>query len=113
MCDKKLIQVNEISSGQYTVTKKIRLKSSMLRSDLCNYIDAYTVVKKKITVEEDNDNKKRNKKLTFKNNDWSCILLRSCISKIDNAVIGNTEYLDIVVPMKIMVTIIWQTTTKQ
>ena len=41
----------------------------MLRSDLCNYIDAYTVVKKKITVEEDNDNKKRNKKLTFKNND--------------------------------------------
>ena len=61
MCHKKLIQVNEISSGQYTVTKKIRLKSSMLRSDLCNYIDAYTVVKKKITVEEDNNDKKRNK----------------------------------------------------
>ena len=40
----------------------------MLGSDLCNYSDAYIVVKGKITVEEDNDAKNRNKKLTFKDN---------------------------------------------
>ena len=40
----------------------------MLRSDLCDYSDAYIVVKGTITVEADNNPKKRNKKLTFKNN---------------------------------------------
>ena len=40
----------------------------MLRPDLCNYSDAYIVVKGRITVEGDNDDKKRNKKLIFKNN---------------------------------------------
>ena len=40
----------------------------MLRLYLCNYSDAYIVVKGRITVEGDNDDKKRNKKLIFKNN---------------------------------------------
>ena len=40
----------------------------MLRSDLCDYSDAYVVVKARITVEGDNNANKRNKKLTFKNN---------------------------------------------
>ena len=33
----------------------------MLRSDLCDYSDAYIVVKGTITVEGDDDDKKRNK----------------------------------------------------
>ena len=40
----------------------------MLRSDLCDNSDAYVIVKRGITVEGDNDDKTRNKKLTFKNN---------------------------------------------
>ena len=32
--------------------KKIRIKTSMLRSDLCDYSDAYFVVKGTITVTE-------------------------------------------------------------
>ena len=47
----------------------------MLRSDLCDYRDAYIVVKRTITVEvddedddDDDDDKKRDKKLSFKNN---------------------------------------------
>ena len=40
----------------------------MLRLDLCDYSDAYIVVKGRITVEGDNDDKTRNKKLIFKNN---------------------------------------------
>ena len=35
----------------------------------------------------DNGDKKRNKKLTFENNAW----IRSCISKINKTLIGNTE----------------------
>ena len=37
-----------------------------LRSDLCDYSDTYIVVKGTITVEEDNDTKKRKKKLTLR-----------------------------------------------
>ena len=61
-------------------TKILRFKILMLRSDLCNYSDAYIVVKGRITVEGDNDAKTRNKKLILKNN----APFRSCISKIDN-----------------------------
>ena len=42
---KKLVKVNDLSSGQYSVNKNISFKTSMLRSDLCDYSDAYIVVK--------------------------------------------------------------------
>ena len=41
---KKWIKVNDLSSGQYSVNKNIRFKTSMFRSDLCVYSDAYIVV---------------------------------------------------------------------
>ena len=40
----------------------------MLISDLCDFNDAYIVVKGNITLEDDNDGNKRNKNLAFKNN---------------------------------------------
>ena len=67
----------------------------MLRSDLCEYINAYIVVKGTTTVEGDDDYKKRNKKLTFKNN----APFRSCISKLNNTFADDPEDLDIVMPM--------------
>ena len=48
ICDTKLVEVNDLSSGQYSVDKNIRFKTSMLRSDLCDYSDAYVVVKGRI-----------------------------------------------------------------
>ena len=36
----------------YNVNKKIRIKTSMLRSDLCDFSDAYIVVKGNITVDK-------------------------------------------------------------
>ena len=51
----------------------------MLRSDVCDYSDAYIVLKGTITVEGDDVNKKRDEKLSFKNNSP----FRSCISKIN------------------------------
>ena len=73
--ESKFVRKNDLSSGQYSVTKSIRFKNSMLRSNLYDYSEAYIVVKGKITIEEDNDYKTRNKKLVFKNN----APLRSCI----------------------------------
>ena len=39
----------------------------MLRSNLCDYSDAYIVVKGSISIRGTNDANKRNKKLNFKN----------------------------------------------
>ena len=52
---KKWIKVSYLSSGQYSVNKNIRFKTSILTSDLCDYSDAYIVVKGTITIEGDDD----------------------------------------------------------
>ena len=59
---RKWIEVNDLSHGQYSVNKNVRFKTPMLRSDLCNYTDAYIVVKEIITAEGTNVANKRNKK---------------------------------------------------
>ena len=64
----------------------------MLRSDLCDYSDAYIVVKEKIYVTCTNGANKRNKKLIFEND----ALFRSFITKIINTFVENTENHDIV-----------------
>ena len=48
---KKWIEVHDQSGETYSTNKKIRFKTSMLRSDLCDYSDAYIIVKGDITVE--------------------------------------------------------------
>ena len=57
---KKWIEVYDQSEKNYSVNKEIRIKTSMLRSDLCDFSDAYIVGKGDITVTEP-DNAKRNK----------------------------------------------------
>ena len=56
---KRWIEVYDQSEGNYNVTKEIRIKTSMLRSDLCDYYDAYIVVKGTITVLRLNAAKKK------------------------------------------------------
>ena len=46
---RKWIDVNNLSSGQHSVNKNIKVKTLMLRSDLCDYSGAYIVVKWRIT----------------------------------------------------------------
>ena len=67
-----------------------RFKTSMLTSDLCDFSDAYIVVKGKIIVTNPN-NDAYDKKLAFKNN----APFTSCISKINNTFIDNAEDLDV------------------
>ena len=81
------------------IHKQIKFKTSMLRSSLCEYSDAYILVKGNITVNntaaDRDDANNTNKKVIFKN----CAPLTSCISKINNTQIDNAEYIDIVMPM--------------
>ena len=62
---KKWVEVNDLSTGQYSVNKNIRFKTSMIRLDLCDYSDAYLVVKGIITVEGNDVSQTRNKMLIF------------------------------------------------
>ena len=68
----------------------------MLKSDLCDYSDVYIIVKGDITVTNPASDA-YDKKLAFKNNEPFI----SCISKINNKLIDNAEYLDIVMPITI------------
>ena len=56
---KKQIEVYDQSERNYDVNKEIRIKTSMLRSDLCDFSDAYIVVKGTITVTNSNNAKKK------------------------------------------------------
>ena len=70
----------------------------MLRSDLCDFSDAYIVLKGTITLTKINGRgfiDIRNRFLAFKNN----VPFTNCTSKINNVLIDNAEYLDVVMPM--------------
>ena len=93
------VEINDESREIYTVNRQTNFKTSMLRSSLCDYSDAYILVKGNISV---NNNagagaaaNNTNKKVIFKN----CAPFTNCISKINNTQIDNAEYIDIVMPM--------------
>ena len=93
------LKINYDIRGAYSTNKQIRFKTAMLRSDLCDYSDAYIPVKGNISVNDTAaagaDANNANKKVIFKN----CASFTNCISKINNTQIDNAEYIDIVMPM--------------
>ena len=94
---KKWVEVQDYQGNvedRYKLSRPIRFKSSMLRSDLCDLSDAYIVVKGTITV-ADSNNDAHDKRLVLKNN----APFTSCISKINNTLIHNVEDLHVVMPM--------------
>ena len=98
---KKWIEVHDQpgkAKDRYKPSKQIRFKTSMQRSDLCDLIDVYIVVKGDITLRKTDRRRfsdRRNRLLAFKNN----ASFTNCISKINNVLIDNAEDLDIVMPM--------------
>ena len=44
------VGINDESRGEYSSDKLIRFKAAMLRSSLCDYSDAYILIKRNITV---------------------------------------------------------------
>ena len=69
----------------------------MLRSSLCDYSDAYILVKGNIAVNNTAGAaaNNTNKKVIFKN----CAPFTDCISKINNTQVDNAKDIDIVMPM--------------
>ena len=63
----------------------------MLKSDLCDFSDAYIVVKEEITVAGESNSSRKNRPLAFKNN----APFIGCISKINNTFIDNAEDLNV------------------
>ena len=45
------VEINDESHGVYNTGSQIRFKTSMLRSSLCNYSDAYILVSRTIIVQ--------------------------------------------------------------
>ena len=96
------VETNDESEGLYCNNDDdIRFKTTMLRSNLCDYADGYILVKRTITVTgaEDDDAPRqaddRNKGVIFK----SCAPFTKCISRINNTEIDNAQDIDIVMPM--------------
>ena len=96
---KNWAEINDDVRGAYSPNKQIRFKTSMLRSSLCDYSDAYILVKGNITVNNTAGAgaaaNNINKKVIFKN----CAPFTNCVSEINNTQIDNTEYIDIEMSM--------------
>ena len=118
LVNKTWIEVYDQSKEIYGSNKEIKIRTPMIRSDLCDYCDAYIVLKGNIIVDEktftannfdapnntagnviatntENDNVFGEKRLDFKNN----APFISCISNIIGVQIDNAEDLDVVMPM--------------
>ena len=65
---KKWIEVHDQSGEAYNTNKQIRFKTSMLRSDLCDYSNTYIVVKGIVTFSADErDRDEMNRQVILKN----------------------------------------------
>ena len=83
---KNWVKINDESRGTYNVNSQIKFKTTMLKSSLCGYSDAYIFVKEKITITRAKYDAaarqadERDKGVAFKN----CAPFANCISEINN-----------------------------
>ena len=99
--NREYVRVNSLLDT-YNENKSIRFKTPMLRSNLCDYSDAYILVKGtiKVTAPGANNNAnnirdKRNRPVILKNN----APFVSGITKINSELTEDADDLDIVMPM--------------
>ena len=96
---KNWVEINDESRGAYNVNSQIKFKTTMLGSSLCDYSDAYILVKGTISVintaAAGAAANNANRKVIFKN----CAPFTNCISEINNTQIDNAKDIDIVMPM--------------
>ena len=110
---KNWVEINDELRGTYN-GNSIKFKTTMLRSDLCDYADGYILINGTITITgnawpqpDENVPKtaaqllaagradERDKGVTFKN--YAPFV--KCISRINNTEIDNAKDIDIVMPM--------------
>ena len=97
---KNWVEINDESRGAYNVNSQIKFKTTMLKSSLCDYSDAYILVKGTIAIAGEGADAaarhadERDKCVAFKN----CAPFTNCISEINNTV-DNAKDIDIVMPI--------------
>ena len=98
---REYVRINSLSKT-YNENKSMRFKTPMLRSNLCDYSDAYILVKGTITITStgvnngaNNIRDKRNRPLILKNN----APFVSYITRINGELIEDADDLDIVMSM--------------
>ena len=97
---KNWVEIHDESRRIYT-SNDIKFKTTMLSSNLCDYADAYILVKGTITITGEGDDAaarqadERDKGVTFKN----CAPFTKCISRINNTDIDNAQDVDIVMSL--------------
>ena len=95
------VEINDESRGAYNVNSQTKFKTTMLKSSLCDYSDAYVLVKGTITINGRGADDaarladERDKVVIFKN----CAPFTNCISQINNTQIDNAKGIDIVIAM--------------
>ena len=94
------VEINDESRGAYNVNSQIKFKTTMLKFSLCDYSDAYILVKGTISVnntaaQDAAAANNINKTVIFKN----CAPFTNCISEINDTQIDNAKDIDIVMPM--------------
>ena len=98
---KNCIEINDQLRGVYNVNSDIRFKTTMLRSSLYDYSDAYILSKGKIAIAGAGAHAaarkadERNKVVILKN----CPPFINCKSEINNTEIDNAKDIDIVMPL--------------
>ena len=98
---KNQIEINDQSRGVYHTNSDIRFKTTILTSSLCDYSDAYMLVKGTITITGAGADAaarqadKRDKGVILKN--FAPFI--NCKTEINNTEIDNGKDIDIVMPM--------------
>ena len=98
---KNWVEINDESRGTYNVNSQIKFKTTTLKSSLCDYSDAYILVKGTITITGAGADAttrqvdERDKGVTFKN----CAPFTNCISEINTIQLDHAKDIDIVMPM--------------
>ena len=81
---KDWVKINDKSRRTYNTNSQVKFKTKMLKSSLCDYSDAYILVKGTITVNNtaaaDADVNNTNKKVIIKN----CAMFASCLSEMND-----------------------------
>ena len=95
---RNLVEINDILKRKHD-SSNITFKTSITRSHLCDYSDAYILVKGIITIPNTaapgGAVNNTNKKIIFKN----CAPFTNCITEINNTHVDDAQYIDIMMPM--------------
>ena len=86
------VEINDESRGEYTTGSDIKFKTTILRSSLCDYADAYILVKWTITITGAGD---AIIGVIFK----TFAPFIKCISEINDTDVDNAQDIDIVMSM--------------